>query len=109
MNAMFSLLLRFCPRKIAGAPAITPAVISVRPTNSRRVIPRADRIFAEGFIDLPSSDNPLSCGDDRGTTRIIAREIPTGNSSLIRRWERLRYEGPLRRGPLNSLALQCIA
>src|SRR5687768_5795024 len=53
MNAMFSLLFRFCPRRIAGAPAITPAVISVRPTNSRRVISRAGRIFAESFIDLP--------------------------------------------------------
>src|SRR5688572_32335599 len=51
MNAMFSLLLRFCPRRIAGAPAITPAVTSVRPRKSRRVIRRADRVFAEGFID----------------------------------------------------------
>src|SRR3569623_892437 len=51
MNAMFSLLFRFCPRKIAGAPAITPAVVNVRPTNSRRVIPEADRFFAESFID----------------------------------------------------------
>src|SRR5258705_11575438 len=56
MNAMFSLLFRFCPRKIAGAPAITPAAINVPPTNSHLVIPRADRIFVERFIDLRSHD-----------------------------------------------------
>jgi hypothetical protein len=37
MNAMFNLLLRFWPRRKAGAPAMTPAVAKVRPTNSRRV------------------------------------------------------------------------
>src|SRR5688572_33453039 len=57
MNAMFSLLLRFCPRKTAGAPAITPAAVSVRPTNSRRVIPRAGRFLAVGFMELSSRDD----------------------------------------------------
>ncbi len=37
MNAMFSLLLRFCPRRNAGACEITAPVASARPTNSRRV------------------------------------------------------------------------
>ena len=35
--AMFSLLLRFWPRRNAGAPLITPAA-RAPPTNSRRVI-----------------------------------------------------------------------
>src|SRR5215213_9759918 len=74
MNAMFSLLLRFCPRKIAGAPAITPAVISVRPTNSRRVIARAGRIFAESFMELPSSDHPLAPFYPASVLRGRARE-----------------------------------
>ena len=62
MNAMFSLLLRFCPGKIAGAPAIAPADISVRPTKSRRVISRAGRALAERFIGLSSSRDVLKGG-----------------------------------------------
>src|SRR6476646_5962979 len=80
MNAMFSLLFRFCPRKIAGAPAITPAVASVRPTNSRRVIRRADRIFAECFMDLSSKvmiflPRPRAAVCCRG---LAVRVAPTG-------------------------------
>ena len=36
--AMFSLLLRFWPRRKAGAPAIAPTAASEAPTISRRVI-----------------------------------------------------------------------
>src|SRR6185436_13846825 len=48
IQAMFSLLLRFCPRSSAGAPA---TAARAPPTNSRRVIPRIAFFF---FITLPS-------------------------------------------------------
>src|SRR5438876_925724 len=49
MNAMFNLLLRFCPRRNTGAPLIIPAA-RARPTNSRRVIGRERGLFVVFFM-----------------------------------------------------------
>src|SRR6185436_9897776 len=55
INAMSSFPFRSRPRRIAGAPVITPAAArAVVPTNSRRVTPRTDDFFSlvlNFFID----------------------------------------------------------
>src|SRR5881392_2948787 len=55
MNAMFNLLLRFWPRRNAGAPAITAVVAMVCATNLRRVIERDGVILAEHFRGFTSN------------------------------------------------------
>jgi hypothetical protein len=60
MNAMFSLLFRFWPRRNAGAAVMTAVAATVCPTNLRRVMGFGDVNFAGDFMGLPSTDNSLS-------------------------------------------------
>src|SRR5687767_985218 len=61
MNAMRSLLLRFWPRRKAGAPVMRPAAVTAPPTNSRRVISRCRLLLTHLLIAslltrLPGAD-----------------------------------------------------
>ena len=76
MNAMSSLPFRFRPRRIAGAPVMTPAAATAPPTNSRRVICRWRVFLADFFMECPP-------------TRVFSRiPVPT---AMVDRVRRLRW------------------
>ena len=73
MNAMSSLPLRFLPRRSAGAPAMSPAVPSAPPTNSRRVI-RGGCAFFPFVVFMAVFPGAHSRRAARGTARTIGTD-----------------------------------